>query len=128
MTPMFSSFMVGAGHRSVRSLRCGRLSHWQELIRLYIPQRLMLAARPTYFVSIQHFELSRTEVHTEIAGGCVPDARSHVIGLIAYPDHRTDAIAIAFRSDQLEDQPRVGSSADIFPELGTIAQRRCHYV
>ena len=46
-----------------------------------------------------------------------------MIVLVPDPHARSDAVAVALRPDQLEDDPMVFVGADVLPQLGGVLER-----
>src|ERR1700730_4383646 len=86
----------------VCDLRFGTLSH---LVALYVLEGLPTPARPSDLKLRDRLHRTETKVNPGMARRCISTTGGHVVRLRTDPHYRADAVAIAFRSPQVYDQP-----------------------
>src|ERR1019366_443530 len=71
-----------------------RLAHHQHLARLDTRNYLLPATRPPDLQRVRSQSLGYAEVHAEVAGGRIADARRHHVPLPAPLQPRSDTVAV----------------------------------
>src|SRR5207253_8000573 len=96
----------------------------QDLIRPHMLDGLPRTGRPIDLYAIDLAGAPQPEVQTRIGGRRVADGCGHRAHLIADDDAGADAVAIAPRANQPDDQPAVVRRALVLPQFGRRVERQ----
>ena len=118
---------VNDGNQRHKCASNSGLFNRNDLVRWDVRKLLNLAARPSYPDVLHRFVRSKAEVYTRIAGAGVANSSACFVPLrasVGCPDAnlRTNAHAVAMRSNEADEKPVLTCGANIAEELDGLVE------